>query len=292
MMRKIAFIGVGNMGKGICHNLIEAGNEVSVFDMNRGAMELFKDKAYLAESALNAFSRSDVAFLSLPRTEIVESVVDSFIEQGVAGKLIVDTSTSYPISTRNLYKKVKAAGGALIDAPLIAGPQEAWDATLTIVVAGDKDVVDEYDNMFRSYCKSYDYVGESGNGHLMKLAQNWAGLLQACLYAQLYPVMAKHGIDQKTLYGVLNSEFFDNWFFQFYSKKYIEKNYHMDFALELMLKDLTYMKRLCDELNVPGFMLDGAIDLCRVSLKEGRDRGVKQDCSCVAETMYQYVGID
>ena len=61
---------------------------------------------------------------------------------------------------------------------------------------------------------------------------------------------------------------------------------------ELGLKDLTYMKKLCDEVGVPGFMLDGAIDLCRVALKEGKDRGIVQDMSHVADTMYQYVGLE
>jgi len=270
-MRKIGFVGVGNMGKGICHNLILAGNELSVFDTSRESMERFADEAYMAQSADEAFARSEVTFLSLPNSNIVEKVMDGFFKLGVEGKLVVDLSTSYPISTRALYAKMKENGGAFVDSPLIAGPQEAWDATLNIVLAGDEDVINRYADMFQSYCKHYDYVGASGNGHLMKLAQNWAGLLQAIMYAQLYPVMAKHGIDQETLYSVLNTEFFDNWFFQFYSDKYVNKNYRMDFALELGLKDLTYMKKLCDELNVPGFMLDGAIDLCRVALKEGKD---------------------
>ena len=51
------------------------------------------------------------------------------------------------------------------------------------------------------------------------------------------------------------------------------------------------LKKLCDEINVPGFMLDGAIDLCRVSLKEGKDQGIVQDMSRVADTMYQYCGL-
>ena len=289
MKRKIGFVGVGNMGKGICHNLILAGNDVSIYDVNAEAMQRFEGEAYMCADPNDAFARSEVTFLSLPNSDVVERVMEGFISQGMDGKLVVDLSTSYPISTKKLYARCKALGGAFIDSPLIAGPQEAWDATLTIVVAGDKDVVDKYDDMFLSYCKSYDYVGQSGNGHLMKLAQNWAGLLQAIMYAQLYPVMAQHGIDQKTLYNVLNSEFFDNWFFQFYSEKYMNKDYRMDFALDLGLKDLTYMKKLCDELNVPGFMLDGAIDLCRVALKEGKDQGIEQDMSHVADTMYQYV---
>ena len=130
-------------------------------------------------------------------------------------------------------------------------------------------------------------MGDSGNGHLVKLAQNWAGLLQAVLYAQLYPVMNRYGLEPEKLYDILNTEFFDNWFFQFYSKKYVNKTYSLDFSLELGLKDLMYMKKLCDEIGVPGFMLDGAIDLCRIALKEKRDKNEVKDMSSIADTMYR-----
>lgn len=291
MKRKIGFVGVGNMGKGICHNLIKAGNDVSVFDVVESNMKLFEGEAYLCSSAKEAFERSEVTFMSLPNSNVIEATMEQFFAAGVEGKVVVDISTSYPSSTRALNEKMKANGGALLDSPLLAGPQEAWDGTLPIVIGGDKEVVDKYIDMFESYCAHWDYVGPSGNGHLLKLAQNWAGLLQAIMYAQLYPVMEKHGIPAADLYQVLNTEFYDTWFFQFYSKKYVNRNYPMDFALQLGLKDLTYMKKLCDEINVPGFMLDGAIDLCRVALKEGKDKGMIQDMSHVADTMYQYCGL-
>lgn len=292
MKRKIGFVGVGNMGKGICHNLILAGNDVSIFDVMADNMKRFEGEAYMCSSAKEVFERSEVTFMSLPNSTVIEATMAQFFEAGVEGKVVVDLSTSYPTSTKELAKKMKDGGGAMIDSPLLAGPQEAWDGTLPVVVAGDKEVIDKYADMFESYSGSWKYVGESGTGHLMKLAQNWAGLLQAIMYAQLYPVMAAHGFAPEKLYDVLNTEFYDTWFFQFYSKKYIEKNYHMDFALNLGLKDLTYMKKLCDEVGVPGFMLDGAIDLCRVALKEGKDRGIVQDMSHVADTMYQYVGLE
>ena len=118
-------------------------------------------------------------------------------------------------------------------------------------------------------------------------AQNWAGLLQAALYAQLYPVMNRYGLEPEKLYDILNTEFFDNWFFQFYSKKYVNKTYSLDFSLDLGLKDLMYMKKLCDDIGVPGFMLDGAIDLCHIALKEKRDKNEVKDMSSIADTMYR-----
>lgn len=287
MKRRIGFIGVGNMGKGICHNVILAGHEVSVFDVDRERSERFSGQAHICSTLEDVCAGSDILFLSLPNSGIVEKVMDTVFSLGVKGKLVIDLSTSDPVSTRKLYGRMKALGGDFVDSPLIAGPQDAWDKTLTAVVAGDKEVVDSYEDLFLSYCKSYDYVGSSGNGHLVKLAQNWAGLLQAVLYAQLYPVMSHYGLEAETLYDVLNTEFFDNWFFRFYSKKYVNRTYDLDFSLDLGLKDLMYMKKLCDEIGVPGFMLDGAIDLCRITLKGKQDGHEVKDMSSIADTMYK-----
>ncbi len=287
MKRRIGFIGVGNMGKGICHNVILAGHEVSVFDVDRERSERFSGRAHICSTLEDVCAGSDILFLSLPNSGIVEKVMDTVFSLGVKGKLVIDLSTSDPVSTRKLYGRMKALGGDFVDSPLIAGPQDAWDKTLTAVVAGDKEVVDSYEDLFLSYCKSYDYVGSSGNGHLVKLAQNWAGLLQAVLYAQLYPVMSHYGLEAEKLYDVLNTEFFDNWFFRFYSKKYVNRTYDLDFSLDLGLKDLMYMKKLCDEIGVPGFMLDGAIDLCRITLKGKQDGHEVKDMSSIADTMYK-----
>lgn len=287
MKRRIGFIGVGNMGKGICHNVILAGHEVSVFDVDRECAERFRGQAHICGTLEEVCTGSNVLFLSLPNSDTVEKVMDTVFSLGVKGKLVIDLSTSNPVSTRKLYGRMKALGGDFVDSPLIAGPQDAWDKTLTAVVAGDKEAIGSYDDLFLSYCRSYGYVGDSGNGHLVKLAQNWAGLLQAVLYAQLYPVMNRYGLESEKLYDILNTEFFDNWFFQFYSKKYVNKTYSLDFSLDLGLKDLMYMKKLCDEIGVPGFMLDGAINLCRIALKEKRDKNEVKDMSSIADTMYR-----
>ena len=287
MKRKIGFIGVGNMGKGICHNVILAGHEVSVFDVDRECAERFRGQAHICGTLEEVCTVINVLVLSVPNSDTVEKVMDTLFSLGVKGKLVIDLSTSNPVSTRKLYGRMKALGGDFVDSPLIAGPQDAWDKTLTAVVAGDKEAIGSYDDLFLSYCRSYGYVGDSGNGHLVKLAQNWAGLLQAVLYAQLYPVMNRYGLESEKLYDILNTEFFDNWFFQFYSKKYVNKTYSLDFSLDLGLKDLMYMKKLCDEIGVPGFMLDGAINLCRIALKEKRDKNEVKDMSSIADTMYR-----
>ena len=110
-MRKVGFIGLGNMGRGMCKNLILKGNQLTVFDINQDAMQSFKGKAALVHSPLEVLKNSEVVFLSLPNSAVVEKIMNEFLNEGVQGKIIVDTSTSYPMSTRSLHAKIKAAGG-------------------------------------------------------------------------------------------------------------------------------------------------------------------------------------
>ena len=290
-MSKVGFIGLGNIGKGICGNLIKKGNELAVFDVYRPAMERFEGKAYLAADPVDVLKHSDVVFLSLPKSDVVEDTVHAFIKEGVAGKIIIDTSTSYPVSTKKLFEEVKAAGGALIDAPLMAGPDEAEAGTLDIVVGGDKEDYDKVTGLFDTYCTNYKYVGPSGTGHLLKLAINFISLTEALMFAQLFPVMDKAGYDPKDLFDVFEDSVLKNWTSTFYTKKYMDRQYKLDFALALGTKDLSYMKRMFDEYNVPAFVLDGALDFCRIALAEQVPGEAPIDMSYPCETMYRLLGM-
>ena len=287
-MKKVGFIGLGNMGGGMAKNLVEAKHEMTVYDSDPVALKRFEGRARLAADVLGVLAASDYVFFSLPSSPVVEGIVDQFIAKGVKDKTIIDTSTCYPLSTQRLARRLKEAGANMIDAPLLAGPAEAESGDLLLVVGGEDAVVKDVDDLFRVISKSYRVMGGNGAGHLTKLAVNFCSLTEALMFAQLYPVMERFGLKKRDVYDALNNEIFDNWIFQFYSDKYVKEEYRLDFAMALGLKDLSYMKRLYEEINVPGFLLDGALDLCRVSLL-GEKPGEIRDFSYAAQTMADLV---
>lgn len=265
-MQNVGMIGLGNMGKGVCNRLIVSGYKPWIYDLSEEAMSLFINKAWLATTPEEVFVNSDVILLSLPNSNVVESIVSRFLQLDVNGKTIVDMSTSNPISTRTLYEAIKNRGGNLIDCPLSAGPKEAWDGTMSIIVAGDEDEVKKRENLFKTVAKDYTYVGKVGTAHLLKLAKNWGSLLQALIYAQIFAVMERFEISPKILYEVLDTPALSNWIFHFYGQKYVKRQYTLDFALSLGYKDITYMKMLCESVGIPAYLLQGAVDLCKDAL--------------------------
>ncbi len=288
-MKKIGFIGLGNMGRGMCENIIKKGYSMTVYDINPEAVAHFEGKAVLAPSGLDVFKASDVIFLSLPNSDVVESVVGEFLEYGVKDKTVVDVSTSYPDSTKMLYAKFKANNGRFLDAPLLGGPADTAAGTAPCMVSGDKEDVDSVMDIIACYASPIDYFGPIGSAHTVKIAMNFTGLMYAALAAQMFPLMEKLGIDIKNLFKVMSEGPFGNGPFNFYGRKFVEKDYHLDFALELALKDMVYMKRLYDKFNVPAFLLDGGLNLMREAVKEGRG---KHDTSEIAAIVYRYLGLD
>ena len=134
-------------------------------------------------------------------------------------------------------------------------------------------------------------MGPSGTGHLIKLAINFISLTEALMFAQLFPLMDKMGFDPKDLFDVFEDSVLKNWTSTFYTKKYMDRNYRLDFALALGTKDLSYVKRMYEEYNVPAFVLDGALDFCRVALAEQEKGQPPIDMSYPCETMYRLLGM-
>ena len=288
-MRSVGFIGVGKMGRGMCDNIVKKGYPTTVFDTEPEALAHFKDRATTASSTLEVFLASDVTFLSLPNSNVVEAITGEFLEDEVTGKTVVDTSTSYPGSTKELHARFTAGGGQFLDAPLLGAPADTAAGTAPCMISGDQDAVDGVQDIVSSYATPIHYVGDIGTAHTIKIAMNFQGLMYAALAAQMFPLMEKLGIDTKNLFKIMNDGPFGNGVFDFYGPKFVEKDYRMDFALEMALKDMVYMKRLYDQFNVPAFLLDGGLSLLRGAVKDGRG---KHDTSEMAAVMYEYLGLD
>ncbi|MBT3604716.1 MAG: NAD(P)-dependent oxidoreductase [Candidatus Latescibacteria bacterium] len=288
-MLSVGFIGVGKMGRGMCENIIKKGYTTTVYDTDSGALVQFKDGATLASSSLEVFLDSDVIFLSLPNSDVVESIVGEFLQEDFTGKTIVDVSTSYPESTKALHAKCTAEGGQFVDAPLLGSPADTAAGTAPCMISGDREAVDHVWDIISSYASPIDNMGPIGSAHTVKIAMNFQGLMYAALAAQMFPLMEKLEIDTQKLFKVMNDGPFGNAVFDFYGRKFVEKDYRMDFALDMALKDMVYMKRLYEQFNVPAFLLDGGLSLLREAVKDGRG---KHDTSEMAAVVYEYLGLD
>ena len=138
---KIAFIGLGNMGGPMAHNLHKAGHEVRAFDLSQPARDkLAADGVPIAADAKAAVAGAEVVISMLPASQHVEGLflgAGELLAQLPAGTLIIDCSTIAAATSRKVAEAAKAKSVAFIDAPVSGGTGGAIAGTLTFMVGGE-----------------------------------------------------------------------------------------------------------------------------------------------------------
>ena len=284
-MEKIGFIGLGNMGGAICHALVDKGNSVTVFDLSEKALAGFQGKAAIAKDAIDVLDNSDIVFLSLPASKHVIPILESYLAHGVEGKTVVDTSTSYPETTREFYERFKAAGGNLVDLAISGSPADAPKGALLALFGGDPEQHERLAPIVGCFANRYPNLGGSGNGHTAKILFNFVAMTYVNIYAMAFPLADKMGLDMHQLFDLLMTTGMGCGIMNFYVPKMIDRTYDMAFALELAHKDLTYCRNLFEKYQVPAFALDGELAMLRTAIRDGKG---KMDYSACIGTMFEY----
>jgi len=175
-MSKIAFIGLGNMGSPMAHNLIKAGHTVRVFDLVAQAVHtLVKEGAQAASSALDAVAEAEVVVTMLPASQHVESLYlgDAGLLHAIPAKaLVIDCSTIAAVSARKVASAAKSLGLDMIDAPVSGGTGGAIAGSLTFIVGGESAALERARPYLEKMGKNIFHAGQAGAGQVAKIANN------------------------------------------------------------------------------------------------------------------------
>ena len=203
-IKKVGFIGIGNMGGPMAGHLARRGFDVAVFDLRRDLVERFAAEhgAKAAASAVEAARGADAVITMLPNDKIVRKVIYGESGEGAAsalakGGVVIDMSTSDPMGTRSLAEALAPRGVQVIDAPVMGGVIFAKDATLDIMVGGEKAPVERCRPLFQAMGRSVMECGGVGTGHALKALANYVNATALNNALEAMAVGAKFGLDAK-----------------------------------------------------------------------------------------------
>ena len=148
---RVAFLGLGIMGRPMASNLVKAGHEVSVWSRTAGKEV---EGARTATSPADAAQGAEVVWMCVSDTDAVESVLfgPQGVEQSlVEGMTIADSSTISPSATRKFAERVGAKGVKYVDAPMTGSKVAAEAGTLTFMVGGDEAVIESLKPLFAGH---------------------------------------------------------------------------------------------------------------------------------------------
>jgi 3-hydroxyisobutyrate dehydrogenase-like beta-hydroxyacid dehydrogenase len=273
------------MGSGVCGNFVKKGYPVIVYDVDPASMRRFQGSAELA-GQLTDVLRHDVIFLSLPGSDDVEQVVAAFIEHGVRNKTVIDLSTSFPLSSRKLFDDMTNAGGDFADAPLTGSPGHAAEGSLIVTFGGRPETFEALKPEFACFTREAHYIGGAGAGNICKLMNNYLAIMYVALYAEIFPLGEKLGVDVEKLFGIIGNSSVDCAMYRNAGKKIVDQRYEPSFQLQLALKDLKYIRRLFDQFGAEAPLLNGGVDLLEAAVTSGLG---ERDISEVARLIRGYL---
>jgi 3-hydroxyisobutyrate dehydrogenase-like beta-hydroxyacid dehydrogenase len=205
MTLRIGFIGLGNMGGRMTRRVVDGGEPVLGFDMNRDAV--IAAGATPADSGIEVVAQSDVVLLSLPDSKVVERVVldPAFLQALRPGQIVVDLSTAAPSSTQQIHAQLQELGVEYLDAGISGGAAAAEKGALTLMVGGSAEALETVQPVLAHFATKVFHLGGPGAGHSTKLLNNFLNAIALSATAEVMVAAKKAGLDLQTVLDVLNS---------------------------------------------------------------------------------------
>ena len=205
-MEKVGFIGLGIMGKPMALNLLKAGVDLTVCDLNEEAVSALVAAGAKAGTYSEIGENCDVIMTILPNGPIVQSVL--FGENGVAekihaGSLVCDLSSVTQTESRYCYDHLKEKGVGFVDAPVSGGEPGAVAGTLAIMCGGDEADYQRMLPYFEIMGNSSLLIGPSGSGSITKLANQIIVNLNICAVSEALVLATKAGADPMKVYKAI-----------------------------------------------------------------------------------------
>lgn len=238
---KIGLIGLGIMGKPMAKNLLKAGYDLTVSDLNRSAVE--EAVAAGAKSASNAEIGADcgVVLTMLPNSPQVKAVMLG--EDGVAvhmkpGSTLIDMSSIDPMVSKEIASELEKRGIEMLDAPVSGGEPKAIDGTLSFMVGGKREVFDRHKELLGAMGASVVHCGGVGAGNTTKLANQ---IIVACNIQALSEAMTlakMAGVDPHLVFQAIRGGLAGSTVMESKAPMMLEGNDRPGFKIDLHIKDL------------------------------------------------------
>ncbi|MDA1475183.1 NAD(P)-dependent oxidoreductase [Bacillus changyiensis] len=255
-MKKIGFIGLGNMGLPMSKNLLLANFTVYGMDLNKDAERSF----YQAGGTIGIpvekmVELSDVILTTLPSSNAVEEVFlgkKGLVNLAEPGTLLIDTSTVAPELNIRIEEVTRSRGVDFLAAPVSGGVIGAVNRTLTFMVGGSKSAFDKAMSVFQAMGENIFHVNEKvDSGTNTKLINNLLIGFYTAGVSEALHLAKKSNLDLDQLFKMLNVSYGQSRIYERNYKSFIADNhYEPGFALKLLLKDLGFALDLAKKNNV------------------------------------------
>ena len=285
---RVAFLGLGIMGRAMAANLAKAGNEVKVW--NRTARPPVEG-AVTAVSPAEAAQDAEVVWMCVADTEAVERVLfgSDGVEQSLReGMVVVDSSTIAPSATRQFAERVRQRGSDYVDAPVTGSKIGAEKAQLIFIAGGQQQTIAYLDPLFKAMGKAVLHMGDVSMGQAAKLCMNLNIALIYEGFAESLVLGRKLGVDPAKMVELIQASMVKSGVVEYKAPFVLRHDFSPNFPLRLMLKDIHLMLEAARQNRVKLPALETVQELYELATEEGQQ---DQDYAAMLALLEKWAGL-
>ena len=292
MPGKVGFIGLGAMGGPMALNLLKAGFQLVVHDIDGKKLE-----PALAQGAESAPSAQAVAAAAERTISIVETTAQAesviagergIIQSARPGHIVISMSTIDPFAACRLAERLTEKGIAMLDAPVSGGTVRARSGELSIIVGGPAGTYAACEDLFRAMGKNLFHVGPQGQGLAMKLINNMLGQIATVAIAEAMVFGVKAGLDPQRIYEVVRASTGTSVQFESRVPRILRRDFVPGGTIDILYKDQELETGYAKALGMPLLLANLSQQVYQMARAAGLN---KEDGSAVIKVYEKLAGV-
>lgn len=246
------FIGLGNLGGQLAVRLLDAGFQVTVFDLDKTAMEtLVSAGADPAESTVDLARRVEHIITCLPSPPASSAVQDDILSHMKAGASLIEMSTVGQDDVIRSAARAEAQGVGFLELPVTGGVHLAARGELTLLAGGSEALIALHKPAMQAMGKKVFHMGPVGTASLIKVITNMLAFVHLAAGGEAMMLAARGGLDLTTAWQAIAASSGNSFVHETEGQLILNGSYDIGFTLDLALKDLGFAKQFGAALKVP-----------------------------------------
>jgi len=290
---KIAFVGLGIMGKPMSKNLLKAGHSVVVFDVAPAPVaDVVAAGGTAAKSSKEAASQADVIITMLPDGPEVEAAVlgpGGILEGAAKGSTVVDMSSISPVVAQKVGAACAAKGVEFLDAPVSGGEPKAIEGTLAIMVGGDAKTFEKIEPILKNMGASVTLTGPVGAGNVTKLANQIMVAVNIAAMGEALTLATKAGLDPEVVFNAVKGGLAGSNVLNAKAPMVISRNFQPGFRIALHQKDLRNALLAAESMKVSLPLTSAVQNMLMALMNNGKG---SLDHSAIVTVVEQMAGVE
>lgn len=288
-MPKTGFVGLGAMGGPMARNLLKAGHDVVVHDLDaRRVQALAEAGAEVAHSPEQVAKQCTRSICMVETTAQMQEVIGGFAAGAAPGHIVICMSTVDVPTLQRMGERLAGQGIALLDAPVSGGTTGAEAGTLSVIVGGPRETFEACGDLFRAMGGNVFHMGPLGCGLAMKLINNMLLQVQVVAIAEGMVLGAKAGLDAQQVIDVLRVSTGASVAVERSGTRMVARDFSPSGTTDISYKDQEVETALAKALGVPMILANVTQQFYQMARAAGYG---KEDGSAVVKVIERLAGV-